>query len=55
MAHFAQLDENNIVLNVVVVNNEVLLNQNNEEVEQQNIPSYFSKPKLRYSDVFRFQ
>jgi len=34
MAHFAQLDENNIVLNVVVVNNEVLLNENNEEVEQ---------------------
>lgn len=26
-----------------------------EEVEQQNVPSYFSKPKLRYSDVFRFQ
>jgi len=34
MAHYAQLDENNIVLNVVVVNNEVLLNENNEEVEQ---------------------
>jgi hypothetical protein len=26
-----------------------------EEVEQQNVPSYFTKPKLRYSDVFRFQ
>lgn len=34
MAHYAQLDENNIVLNVVVVNNEVLLNESDEEVEQ---------------------
>ena len=26
-----------------------------EEEPQQNVPSYFQKPKLRYSDVFRFQ
>ena len=26
-----------------------------EEEEEQSVPSYFQKPKLRYSDVFRFQ
>tara|TARA_A100001201_G_C4084797_1_gene200101 strand:+ start:151 stop:510 length:360 start_codon:yes stop_codon:yes gene_type:complete len=34
MAHFAQLDENNVVLNVIVVDNSILLNENNEEEEQ---------------------
>ena len=33
MAHFAELNENNIVLSVVVVNNDVLLNDNGEEYE----------------------
>ena len=33
MAHFAQLDENNQVINVVVVNNEHLLDENNVEIE----------------------
>ena len=34
MAHFAELDENNIVLRVIVINNDVITNENNEEVEQ---------------------
>jgi len=33
MAHFAQLDENNIVTQVIVVNNEVILDENNQEQE----------------------
>ena len=33
MAHFAKIDENNIVTEVTVVNNRVLLNDNNEESE----------------------
>ena len=33
MAHFAQLDENNIVLQVVVVNNNELLNADGQEEE----------------------
>lgn len=33
MAHFAELDENNIVLRVTVVANEVLLDENNIEQE----------------------
>lgn len=33
MAHFAQLDQNNIVTNVIVVNNENLLDENNQEQE----------------------
>lgn len=37
MAHFAQLDENNIVLQVIVVNNNELLDENNNESEQKGI------------------
>jgi hypothetical protein len=37
MAHFAKLDENNIVLEVNVVNNNVLLDENNQESEQKGI------------------
>lgn len=33
MAHFAQLDENNFVVNVIVVNNDVLLDENGKESE----------------------
>ena len=33
MAHFAELDENNVVLQVVVVHNNELLDENNEEQE----------------------
>jgi hypothetical protein len=34
MAHFAELDENNIVKRVIVIDNSVLLNDNSEEEEQ---------------------
>ena len=37
MAHFAQLDSNNIVLTVLVVNNEVLLKEDNTESELKGI------------------
>jgi hypothetical protein len=33
MAHFAQLNENNIVTQVIVVNDEVILDENNQEQE----------------------
>ncbi len=33
MAHFAELDENNIVLRVIVVNNSDMLDENGEEQE----------------------
>ena len=34
MAHFAKLDENNVVETIVVVDNDILLDENNNEVEQ---------------------
>ena len=37
MAHFAQLDDNNVVLRVIVVANEELLDENGSEVEQKGI------------------
>lgn len=37
MAHFAQLDENNIVIQVIVVNNNELLDENNVEQESKGI------------------
>jgi len=37
MAHFAKLDSNNIVTDVVVVNNDVLLDENNNESEQKGL------------------
>jgi len=37
MAHFAQLDENNKVLQVIVVNNNELLDENGNESEQKGI------------------
>jgi hypothetical protein len=33
MAHFAQIDENNIVIQVIVINNQVLLESDNTESE----------------------
>lgn len=33
MAHFAEIDENNIVLRVVVINNNILLDSDNNEQE----------------------
>jgi hypothetical protein len=37
MAHFAELDENNIVKQVIVVDNNELLDENNNESEQKGI------------------
>lgn len=37
MAHFAELDENNIVTRVIVVHNNELLNENGMESEQKGI------------------
>jgi hypothetical protein len=37
MAHFAQLDNNNVVINVIVVHNNELLDENGNEVEQKGI------------------
>jgi len=37
MAHFAELDENNIVTNVIVVHNNELLDENGIESEQKGI------------------
>jgi hypothetical protein len=37
MAHFAQLDKNNIVTNIIVVHNNELLNENGNESEQKGI------------------
>ena len=34
MAHFAEIDENNIVLRVIVVNNEVIQDENGVEQEK---------------------
>ena len=37
MAHFAQLDNNNIVINIIVVHNNELLDQDGNEIEQKGI------------------
>lgn len=37
MSHFAELNDNNVVLRVVVVNNEVLTDKNGNESEQKGI------------------
>jgi hypothetical protein len=37
MAHFAQLDENNVVIQVIVVNNSELLDENGQESEAKGI------------------
>jgi hypothetical protein len=37
MAHFAQLDDNNIVIKVIVVHNNELLDQDGNEIEQKGI------------------
>jgi hypothetical protein len=37
MAHFAQLDSDNIVLRVIVITNDAILNDENQEVEQKGI------------------
>jgi len=42
MAHFAELDENNIVLRVIVVHNNELLDENGNESEQKGIDFCFN-------------
>ena len=37
MAHFAQLDENDIVIQIIVVSNQELLDENGNEIEQKGI------------------
>jgi len=37
MAHFAQLDENNTVINVIVINNTEIIDENGNESEQRGI------------------
>lgn len=37
MAHFAKLDNDNLVIAVHTVNNNVILNSNNEEIEQKGV------------------
>jgi hypothetical protein len=37
MAHFAELDENNVVLRVIVINNNELLDENGQESEAKGI------------------
>lgn len=37
MAHFAQLDDTNTVINVIVVHNNELLDENNQELESKGI------------------
>lgn len=44
MAHFAELDENNIVLRVITVGNEMLLDENN--IEQEHLGIEFCKSLL---------
>ena len=58
MAHFAEIDENNIVQQVIVVNNEVLLDENG--IEQEAIGVKFCQDLLggrwvqtSYSNRFR--
>ena len=34
MAHFAQLDENNVVINVIVIHNNDILDENGNESEE---------------------
>jgi hypothetical protein len=42
MAHFAELDDNNKVLRVIVVNNSEILDENNQESEQKGIDFCFN-------------
>lgn len=66
MAHFAQIDESNVVIQVIVVDNNELLNENGEEVEEKGVDfckslfgentrwvqtSYTSKFRGRYAGV----
>jgi hypothetical protein len=37
MAHFAEIDENNIVIRVIVIHNNELLDENDNELEQKGV------------------
>ena len=59
MAHFAQLDENNVVVTVVVINNEDCLDENGNESEEKGIEycqSLFSGTWIQtsYNANFRY-
>lgn len=66
MAHFAQLDENNVVVQVIVINNNELLDENGNESEAKGIAfcqsllgeatrwiqtSYNNKFRCRYASI----
>ena len=59
MAHFAKLNENNIVLEVLVVKNEIILDENNNENEQKgidflkNITGHEKWKQTSYNNNFR--
>ena len=59
MAHFAKLNENNIVTQVIVINNNELLDENGQESEQKGIEfciSLFKEGKwiqTSYNNTFR--
>jgi len=59
MAHFAKLDENNVVTQVVVVANEVILDENGNESEQKGIDflteqtGYSKWKQTSYNKTFR--
>ncbi|NBP02573.1 MAG: hypothetical protein EBU90_21125 [Proteobacteria bacterium] len=62
MAHFAQLNENNIVINVIVVSNEDIMDENGFESEQigiqfcKNLHGEDTKwVQTSYNDNFRFR
>lgn len=62
MAHFAELDENNVVLSVLVVDNAVLFDENGDEQEQlgisflKNIFGFDTEWKqTSYNNSFRYR
>jgi len=62
MAHFAKLDENNIVLDVHVVNNEDILDENGNESEEVGIAfltewsgGYTNWKQTSYNGIFRLR
>lgn len=60
MAHFAKLDENNVVVEVIVVHNNELLDENGQESEQKGIEfltawsnGYTNWKQTSYNNKFR--
>ena len=55
MAHFAWLDENNIVYQVSVVNNSDLLDENGEESEEKGIYCFqFDEEDIMRSEILKY-